>query len=105
MAKINKATLITGAAGFLGVHHCNTVLSIGNTLVMIDRDKKKLIQVFNKLKKNFRSSKIFLFAADIVNEKKIKYIFLQRTLIKNLTGIRSRTETLIAGIFFLEFYF
>ena len=74
MAKINKATLITGAAGFLGVHHCNTVLSIGNTLVMIDKDKKKLIQVFNKLKKNFRSSKIFLFAADIVNEKKIKDI-------------------------------
>ena len=41
---------------------------------MIDKDKKKLIQVFNKLKKNFRSSKIFLFAADIVNEKKIKDI-------------------------------
>jgi|TARA_B100001964_G_scaffold236437_1_gene298150 NAD(P)-dependent dehydrogenase (short-subunit alcohol dehydrogenase family) len=74
MDKINKATLITGAAGFLGAHHCNTVLSIGNTLVMIDKDKKKLIQVFNKLKKNFRSSKIFLFAADIVNEKKIKDI-------------------------------
>ena len=74
MGKINKATLITGAAGFLGVHHCNTVLSIGNTLVMIDKDKKKLIQVFNKLKKNFRSSNIFLFAADIVNEKKIKDI-------------------------------
>ena len=39
MGKINKATLITGAAGFLGAHHCNTVLSIGNTLVMIDKDK------------------------------------------------------------------
>ena len=74
MVKSNKATLITGAAGFLGSHHCNTILSIGNTLVMIDKDKKKLLKLSKNLKKNFKSANIFLFAADIVNEKKIKNI-------------------------------
>ena len=68
----NNYTLLTGAGGFLGAHHCDTILSFGNSLVMIDIDNKKLDRVKKKLVKKYGNSKIHAFKVDITKEKNVK---------------------------------
>ena len=47
----NNFTMLTGAGGFLGSYHSETVLSLGNSLVMIDINGKTINQLKNKLSK------------------------------------------------------
>lgn len=87
----NNFGLVTGAAGFLGVEHCKSILESNLGLVMIDVNKNELEKSYNYLKKNYPNSKILKFLLDITSEKKILKLYNQlnkkkifvRTLINN----------------------
>jgi NAD(P)-dependent dehydrogenase (short-subunit alcohol dehydrogenase family) len=68
---INKFTLITGAAGFLGFHHCTTLLEMGRSIIIIDLDKKKLDKLQKELSNKFTGKVIFNFKIDITKEQQI----------------------------------
>ena len=87
----NNFGLVTGAAGFLGIEHCKSILDNNLGLVMVDINKKEINKKYKFLKKNYPNSKILKFLLDITSEKKIlkfynelkkKKIFI-RTLINN----------------------
>ena len=84
----NNFTMITGAGGFLGSYHSETVLSLGNSLVMIDINKKQIDQLKNKLSKKYKKNQIFSFKVDITKEKEIK----------NLRKILNRKKIFIQSI-------
>ena len=67
----NKFSLITGAAGFLGTHHCDALLNIKKSIIIIDINKKKLAQVKKQLSIKYKNSKIYDFKIDITKEKEI----------------------------------
>jgi NAD(P)-dependent dehydrogenase (short-subunit alcohol dehydrogenase family) len=67
-------TLVTGAGGFLGPHHCVSVLENGNSLIMVDKDQESLKKVFKYLNKKFPKKKIYYFKCDITKEKQVKII-------------------------------
>ena len=66
--------LVTGAAGFLGIEHCKSILDNYSGLVMIDINKKKLNKSFYELKKKYPKKIIEKFNYDITSEKKIKIL-------------------------------
>ena len=87
----NHYGLVTGAAGFLGLEHCKSILDIKLGLIMIDVNQQKLKKAYSFLKKNYPSASIVKFLIDITSEKKVqnlskilqkKNIFI-RTLINN----------------------
>ena len=67
----NKFSLITGAAGFLGTLHCDTLLDINKSIIIIDINKKKLTQLKKKLLIKYKNSQIYDFKIDITKEKEI----------------------------------
>jgi NAD(P)-dependent dehydrogenase (short-subunit alcohol dehydrogenase family) len=67
----NKFTLITGAAGFLGLYHCISLLEMNKSIIIIDIDKKKLFNLKKKLLIKFKDKKIHDYKIDITNEKQI----------------------------------
>ena len=87
----NSFGLVTGAAGFLGVEHCKSILDANLSLIMIDTNKPKLNKEYKSLKNNYPYKSILKFSTDITSEKQVKnlYKFLSkknifvRTLINN----------------------
>ena len=47
----NKFGLVTGAAGFLGIVHCESILEKYDGLIMVDINKNKMLKNYQYLKK------------------------------------------------------
>ena len=69
---INKSTIITGAAGFLGHYHCSSLLEMNKSIIILDINKKKLVKLKKILTKKFKGKKIYDFKIDITKEAQIK---------------------------------
>ena len=71
---IQEFGLVTGASGFLGKKHCETVLENGQNLLMIDIKKKELFKFKKTLEKKFPNQIIESYNLDITQAKNIKKI-------------------------------
>ena len=71
----NNFSLVSGAAGFLGGHFCDSFLNNKFNLIMIDKKYEKLIKIKKILTKKYPERKILAFKLDITNEKQITNCF------------------------------
>ena len=72
-----KSALITGGAGLLGPQHAIALNELGFNIVLLDINKTKLINAYNKLKKKLKkNTKIFYYHCDISSEAEVKKISL-----------------------------
>ena len=55
-----KSALITGGAGLLGPQHAIALNELGFNIVLLDIDKTKLINAYNKLKKKLKKNTIIV---------------------------------------------
>tara|TARA_B100001057_G_scaffold499985_1_gene612830 strand:+ start:11878 stop:12711 length:834 start_codon:yes stop_codon:yes gene_type:complete len=69
-----KTSLITGASGFLGEQHARALLEVNSNLVLTDIDKKHLLTLEQKLKKDFPKNKIFSFEMDVTNQSEVENV-------------------------------
>ena len=69
-----KFTLVTGAGGFLGIHHCRAVLEAQNSLIMIDKNLHSLSKSKKIILKEFKkkTSTILSYKIDITLENEVK---------------------------------
>lgn len=65
---------MTGAAGLLGRQHSTALLEVNANLVLLDKDKNKIIQVAHELNQLGFSGKILNYEIDITNESKVQAI-------------------------------
>lgn len=82
----DKYTIITGAAGFLGTHHCRAVLQMSRSLIMVDNNQKLLKKTKTILENEFKKNnpKIITANIDITKEKqvkKLKYFLKKKKLL------------------------
>ena len=66
-----KVVIITGAAGLLGRQHANAVASFGGAPVLLDLDKKSLVDQTHELNDQYGIDAIS-YVVDITNEQEIK---------------------------------
>ena len=67
----NKTTLITGGGGLLGPEHAIILSKYNSKIILIDIDKKKLVDSKNKILKSNPNAKVTNYIIDITNEKEI----------------------------------
>jgi len=71
----NKNAVITGGAGLLGPEHAMALNEIGFNIILLDIEKKKLINSHKKLKKKLKkNTKIFIYHCDISSEDQVKRV-------------------------------
>lgn len=70
----NKTALVTGSTSDIGIEVCRTLLIKGYTLINIDRDNKRALQVKNNLKKEFPNSHIENYTANLAESEDIKIV-------------------------------
>ena len=66
-----KNALITGAAGLLGLEHCEALLECDANLVLVDINNKKLNEVKNYLIDKYPKSKLQIYSADLTIKKSL----------------------------------
>jgi len=69
-----KYLIITGAAGFVGEYLSENLIKENFGLILIDKNRKKLIKLHNKIIKINKLSPIHIFDKDITNENNLKKI-------------------------------
>ncbi len=69
----NKVTVITGATGLLGKHHCEAIAAFGGSLVLIDINKRELKSLVKKLSNKYRT-KVMGYNLDITNESEVSIV-------------------------------
>lgn len=74
-----KWALITGAAGLLGIQHCQALLEAGANVVLLDIDSVRLTEAQKHLQNAFPESSVIIADKNITIESEI--IELQRALI------------------------
>ena len=67
----DKWVVVTGAAGLLGKQHSIALLEVNANLVLLDKDKDKIIQLAHELNQLGFSGKIYNYEIDITNESKV----------------------------------
>lgn len=67
----NKWVVVTGAAGLLGRQHSTALLEVNANLVLLDKDKDKVIQLAYELNQLGFNGKILNYEIDITNESKV----------------------------------
>ena len=79
----NKVALVTGGGGFLASQHAAALSQLNCKIILIDKDKKKLIKVKNNLYQ--RKIECEIFKSDITKEKSIKK--LRKIILKKFKRI------------------
>ena len=69
-----KVALITGAAGLLGVEHCEALLECNADLVLLDINMEMLLNVKNYLSDKYRKNKIYTFTVDLTQKKSLEEV-------------------------------
>ncbi len=70
----NKTALVTGSTSDIGIEICRILLIKGYTLINIDRDNKRALQVKKKLKNEFPNSHIENYTANLAESEDIKIV-------------------------------
>jgi len=82
-----KFALITGAAGLLGLEHCEALLESGADLVLLDINSEMLNSVKNYLSEKYKKSKIYTFATDLTKKhslEKVRDTLLEKNITVNI---------------------
>lgn len=72
--KKNQIALVTGSTSDIGIEICRILLIKGYTLINIDRDNKRALQVKNRLKNEFPNSHIENYTANLAQSEDIKIV-------------------------------
>ena len=75
---MQKFSLVTGAAGLLGIHHAEALIELDLNVILIDINKNKLKRVYNLIKKNYPKANVYMDVMNVCSPKSIN------TLIKKL---------------------
>ena len=75
---MQKFSLVTGAAGLLGIYHAEALIELNLNVILIDINKSKLKKVYNLIKKNYPKANIIIDVMNVSSPKSIN------TLIKKL---------------------
>ncbi len=71
---IKKYLIITGAAGFVGEFLSENLIKENFGLILVDKNRKKLVKLKNKIKKINKISSLYIFDKDITKENNLKKI-------------------------------
>ncbi len=70
MKSFSRFGLVTGAAGFLGKIHCESILENYDGLIMVDINKKEMSKNYESLKVKFKNKKIYQLCIDLNKDQK-----------------------------------
>ena len=84
-----KTTLITGAAGFLGIKHAYALAELNSALILTDINEDKLFDVKRQVSTKFPKIKILTFIMDVSSTEAIEKIS------KQLKDISIKVDVLI----------
>jgi|TARA_B110000008_G_C16897418_1_gene535305 NAD(P)-dependent dehydrogenase (short-subunit alcohol dehydrogenase family) len=79
-----KVIIVTGAAGLMGVQHCEAILSQNGIPILLDLDLRRLQKLKLKIDKKFATD-VQIFAVDITSETEIESCC--RSLVKKFNNI------------------
>ena len=68
---MKKFSMITGAAGLLGVYHAQALINLGHNVLMTDLDLKLLKKKSKEIKKLKSGQQLILKKLDVTSEKSI----------------------------------
>ena len=89
-----KVIIVTGAAGLMGVQHCEAILSQNGIPILLDLDLRRLQKLKLKIDKKFATD-VQIFAVDITSETEIESCC--RSLVKkfnNIHGLINNASTM-----------
>lgn len=78
---LGKKIAVFGATGGIGYELCRLILTLGGTLVTVDRNPQKSLSLSEKLKTDFEDAKIHSLLADLEDIDSINAVLLE---LKNL---------------------
>lgn len=78
---LDKKIAVFGATGGIGYELCRLILTLGGTLVTVDRNSQKSLSLSEKLKADFKDAKIHSLIADLEDIDSINAVLLE---LKNL---------------------
>ncbi len=95
---------MTGAAGLLGRQHSTALLEVNANLVLLDKDKNRVIEVAHELNQLGFSGKILGHEVDITNEIRVQAIIddlsaknISISVLINNAAINPKYEVLAEG--------
>jgi NAD(P)-dependent dehydrogenase (short-subunit alcohol dehydrogenase family) len=71
----NNFGLVTGAAGFLGICHCEALIENNYNLILLDINQKKLSDLKHQLSKKYQNTKIIISKTDLSNTSQINSFY------------------------------
>jgi len=84
-----KTSLITGAAGFLGIRHAFALAELNSTLILTDIDEDKLLEIKKQIFTEFPKINVLTFIMDVTSTESIEQIS------KHLRDISIKVDVLI----------
>lgn len=95
-----RIAIITGAAGFLGKYHAESLLELGFSIALTDLDQKKLAPIASELKTKYPFREIICLQLDVTDEtsvvdvcEKLKQSYTIAILINNAAIDAKVSET------------
>lgn len=85
---MQKFSLVTGAAGLLGMYHVEALIELNLNVILVDIKKSKLEKVFNLIKKNYPLANVLMYVMNVTSLESInnliKKLDKKKIVINNL---------------------